>query len=417
MPFIARNAVELVKALATRDPEPIRSVWPDLDDAVAQVVDRGLARVPEDRFSSAREMGQPLVDWLNTRGGPAVRLPWSSAGEIVPPTSPAAPAPRATVAATPAGAPGARATVSATPATKEHRNGEPATPDSVATSGTAQRGGSARATSVPPLVPAAEPPRGGGTWILIAILSIAALVVGAAATFTMTGGFGAAEEAPEDENEDENDERRDRDDDDDEPERDEEMSAPSGEDTDAEASEARGTAGAHSDEPRTSKPLVKKPRSIPVRDGEPATDTVPATAWAPPSTSAPALIATPAPAPEPPAVSSTPATAAPKAPRRFRVTKVTRPSPGSPAEIEALLDTRRDMVNLCTGKLVGSSIAVTMRLDRTGRIATIKTTPAIGRPVELQFERCLEGIKGMLWASHLRMKTSTLEFELAKVGK
>jgi serine/threonine-protein kinase len=58
--FPERLEQKIMKILL-EDPVPIRARRPDLPGDLAAIIDRALARNPQDRFASAREMGRALV--------------------------------------------------------------------------------------------------------------------------------------------------------------------------------------------------------------------------------------------------------------------------------------------------------------------------------------------------------------------
>ena len=54
---------ELLFKIVLDDPKPIQSLAPSVDDELAELVMRGLARDPENRYSSARDFQQALSGW------------------------------------------------------------------------------------------------------------------------------------------------------------------------------------------------------------------------------------------------------------------------------------------------------------------------------------------------------------------
>ncbi len=69
-PLYAHESPVVVMMMHIRDPfTPIRQVAPEVPEAVARVVERCLAKSPERRPPSARELTQAFVDALRTKGG------------------------------------------------------------------------------------------------------------------------------------------------------------------------------------------------------------------------------------------------------------------------------------------------------------------------------------------------------------
>ena len=60
MPFEADSAPALLYALVHKEPEPLAALQPELDQAVVAVVERALAKSPQDRFSSVLELSTAL---------------------------------------------------------------------------------------------------------------------------------------------------------------------------------------------------------------------------------------------------------------------------------------------------------------------------------------------------------------------
>jgi serine/threonine-protein kinase len=74
LPFTAENFNELMFKIALEDPKPIREIAPEVDDDLAAIVHRGLARAPDARFRSAREYQESLLAWARTQGRVSLSL-------------------------------------------------------------------------------------------------------------------------------------------------------------------------------------------------------------------------------------------------------------------------------------------------------------------------------------------------------
>jgi serine/threonine-protein kinase len=66
VPFDAETLGGLVIAVATSDFPSIRSLRPSVDPPLAAIVERAMARRPDDRFASARELKHALLAWAGT---------------------------------------------------------------------------------------------------------------------------------------------------------------------------------------------------------------------------------------------------------------------------------------------------------------------------------------------------------------
>ncbi|MBS2015536.1 MAG: protein kinase [Deltaproteobacteria bacterium] len=64
-PFFSESGefTEILFKLFTADPPPVKSTRPDLDDALAEVVHKALARETNDRYATAQEMAVALEPW------------------------------------------------------------------------------------------------------------------------------------------------------------------------------------------------------------------------------------------------------------------------------------------------------------------------------------------------------------------
>lgn len=72
-----RDAIHITMQAVVDDPVPsARSVRPEIPEALDRIVQRALAKRPQDRFQSAGEMQQALDDWSARNGGsiPDVRV-------------------------------------------------------------------------------------------------------------------------------------------------------------------------------------------------------------------------------------------------------------------------------------------------------------------------------------------------------
>jgi len=99
LPFEAESAISLALKHIGEDPTPPRRYAPQLPEAVEAVILRALAKEPDDRFATAREMvdalrqawssgvSQPIISWAQGVGGEATGEP-SIPGRDGPPTPP-----------------------------------------------------------------------------------------------------------------------------------------------------------------------------------------------------------------------------------------------------------------------------------------------------------------------------------------
>lgn len=63
-PFEADTPLGLVRAMQEEEPQPLTEARPNIDPALAAIVERAIAKDPAQRYSSAREMAQALEDWV-----------------------------------------------------------------------------------------------------------------------------------------------------------------------------------------------------------------------------------------------------------------------------------------------------------------------------------------------------------------
>ncbi|MBS2016025.1 MAG: serine/threonine protein kinase [Deltaproteobacteria bacterium] len=68
LPYMADTLNELLFKIVLEDPKPLVEVVPGIDEAFAAIVHKGLARDPEQRFSSAREYQESLAVWGKAQG-------------------------------------------------------------------------------------------------------------------------------------------------------------------------------------------------------------------------------------------------------------------------------------------------------------------------------------------------------------
>ncbi|MBX3234107.1 MAG: protein kinase [Labilithrix sp.] len=90
-PYAGASAGEIIAQLSTTSPPPLLSLRPDLDPALAAVVDRALSRSPAARFASATAMLDALTPWSRADGArpPAASAPADAAPtvQVPPPTA------------------------------------------------------------------------------------------------------------------------------------------------------------------------------------------------------------------------------------------------------------------------------------------------------------------------------------------
>jgi len=68
LPYMAETLNELLFKIVLEDPRPLSEVVPGIDDAFAEIVHKGLARDPDQRFTSAREYQEALAVWGKAQG-------------------------------------------------------------------------------------------------------------------------------------------------------------------------------------------------------------------------------------------------------------------------------------------------------------------------------------------------------------
>jgi serine/threonine-protein kinase len=82
VPFDGGTFNELIFRIVLESPPPLESFVPELDPAFAAIVRKAMAREPEGRYQSARELYDALAQWLAQATGGAVDLgavPWDAA--------------------------------------------------------------------------------------------------------------------------------------------------------------------------------------------------------------------------------------------------------------------------------------------------------------------------------------------------
>jgi serine/threonine-protein kinase len=67
-PFLSRNPSEVLAMHLTQPPDPVSKYRPDVPAWLVQVVDRMLAKQPEDRFATPREVAQALQSAAHPNG-------------------------------------------------------------------------------------------------------------------------------------------------------------------------------------------------------------------------------------------------------------------------------------------------------------------------------------------------------------
>ena len=74
LPYMAETLNELLFKIVLEDPRPLVEVVPDIDEAFAAIVHKGLARDPDQRFTSAREYQEAIAVWGKTQGRSSLRF-------------------------------------------------------------------------------------------------------------------------------------------------------------------------------------------------------------------------------------------------------------------------------------------------------------------------------------------------------
>jgi serine/threonine-protein kinase len=74
-PYVAESGeyTEILFKIFTTEPEPLRSLRPEIHEGLAQVVHHALVRDPNQRFSSASEFAEALVPFADERSGQVVQ--------------------------------------------------------------------------------------------------------------------------------------------------------------------------------------------------------------------------------------------------------------------------------------------------------------------------------------------------------
>jgi serine/threonine-protein kinase len=183
VPFDSENPGDVLIAVATEEPTPLGELRPDLPEAVVEIVHRALRKDPAERFATAREMRDAVLQVLQSveqlNGRPpstVVRTSYASGagtGKIRALSAPPA--------ALPPPPPGAGARDDETPA--EVQLAAPAVPEEAAELSTEKL--------PPPRPGAARPAR--PRWI--APLATVAVLAAAAGAFVAFDGWGALERA------------------------------------------------------------------------------------------------------------------------------------------------------------------------------------------------------------------------------
>jgi serine/threonine-protein kinase len=90
-PYVAESGeyTEILFKIFTTDPEPIRSLRPDISEELAAVIHRALTRDPNYRFGSASEMAEALAPFADERSAQVItRLRGGRGRSLVPPQRP-----------------------------------------------------------------------------------------------------------------------------------------------------------------------------------------------------------------------------------------------------------------------------------------------------------------------------------------
>lgn len=72
-PYSGSNTAEVLQKVMFDSPPDPRSLNPELDDSLAEITTRCLARSPDDRYASAEEFSNRLVEWLDQQSAAVVR--------------------------------------------------------------------------------------------------------------------------------------------------------------------------------------------------------------------------------------------------------------------------------------------------------------------------------------------------------
>ncbi len=72
LPYMAQNLNELLFKIVLEDPRPIRDLAPEVDEAFAEIVHRGLTRDVEKRFPGARAFQEAIATWGRAQGRPSL---------------------------------------------------------------------------------------------------------------------------------------------------------------------------------------------------------------------------------------------------------------------------------------------------------------------------------------------------------
>jgi serine/threonine-protein kinase len=183
MPFKGESPLAVLRQILDEEPPKLLEVDPSLDPAIARVVERMVAKEPNDRYQSCHEL---LGDLAEIVGGPTSRastgVPRPAVAGVVPPPPPPGPgaapsrtrpsvagARAAATAATPA--PGAVAAVVAAAS-----GGAPPAPPVGAGSAGASAVAPLAAAAIPPPPPAATSSGSGMRWLIIGAMVLMLVV-------------------------------------------------------------------------------------------------------------------------------------------------------------------------------------------------------------------------------------------------
>lgn len=154
LPYVAENLNELLFKIVLEEPMPIRDLVPDVDEAFAEIVHRGLSRDLDKRFIGARVYQEAIAAWGRTQGRaslafavtlptdpppPPGRRPSFPDGSASSPraSSPSSPGGAVANSATPAGGPNTPAGLGSGPSTPAGLPSRPNTPISAGNLGAA----------------------------------------------------------------------------------------------------------------------------------------------------------------------------------------------------------------------------------------------------------------------------------------
>ena len=88
-PYISESGeyTEILFKIFTTEPEPLRSLRPEIDDGLAAIVHHALTRDPNQRFSSASEFAEALAPWADERSAQVIARVRGGRGRSMAPPS------------------------------------------------------------------------------------------------------------------------------------------------------------------------------------------------------------------------------------------------------------------------------------------------------------------------------------------